>query len=175
MVLYFHHWSYWGVQMCPRSLAFEFFFSNLSATYSKSDCPYLPTLILHIASSCISFYVWCIFISFFSSVASYTFLGGAVVRNLPASARDARGMGSISGSGRILWMRKWQPTPVFLPRKSHGLKSLAGCHPWHHQRVRHNLGTKRQQHHARHFCILPGLFTQPLVFHSALTPPLCSL
>ena len=25
---------------------------------------------------------------------------------------------------------KWQPAPVFLPGKFHGLKSLASCHPW---------------------------------------------
>ena len=27
------------------------------------------------------------------------------------------------------WRRKWQPTPVFLPGKSHGWRSLAGCSP----------------------------------------------
>ena len=26
--------------------------------------------------------------------------------------------------------RAWQPTPVFLPRKSHGQRSLAGYSPW---------------------------------------------
>ena len=26
--------------------------------------------------------------------------------------------------------RQWQPTPVFLPGKSHGRKSLVGCSPW---------------------------------------------
>ena len=26
--------------------------------------------------------------------------------------------------------RKWQPTPVFLPGKVHGQRSLAGCSPW---------------------------------------------
>ena len=29
--------------------------------------------------------------------------------------------------GKIPWRRKWQPTPVFLPRKSHGHRSLVGC------------------------------------------------
>ena len=29
-------------------------------------------------------------------------------------------------SGKIPWRRKWQPTPVFLPGKSHGQRSLAG-------------------------------------------------
>ena len=26
--------------------------------------------------------------------------------------------------------RQWHPTPVLLPRKSHGLRSLEGCSPW---------------------------------------------
>ena len=32
--------------------------------------------------------------------------------------------------GKIPWRRKWQPTPVFLPGKSHGLRSLVGYRPW---------------------------------------------
>ena len=28
------------------------------------------------------------------------------------------------------WGRKWQPTPVFLPGKSHAQRSLAGYGPW---------------------------------------------
>ena len=31
---------------------------------------------------------------------------------------------------KIPWRRKWQPTPVFLPRKSHGQRSLVGYSPW---------------------------------------------
>ena len=30
------------------------------------------------------------------------------------------------------WRRKWQPTPVFLPRESQGWGSLVGCHLWGH-------------------------------------------
>ena len=29
-----------------------------------------------------------------------------------------------------LWRRQWHPTPVFLPGKSHGRRSLEGCSPW---------------------------------------------
>ena len=32
--------------------------------------------------------------------------------------------------GQIPWRRKWQPTSVLLPGKSHGQRSLAGCSPW---------------------------------------------
>ena len=28
------------------------------------------------------------------------------------------------------WRRKWHPTPVLLPRKSHGRRSLVGYNPW---------------------------------------------
>ena len=30
------------------------------------------------------------------------------------------------------WRRKWQPTPVFLPRESQGQRSLVGCWLWGH-------------------------------------------
>jgi len=30
----------------------------------------------------------------------------------------------------IAWRRQWHPTPVFLPRKFHGRRSLVGCSPW---------------------------------------------
>ena len=32
--------------------------------------------------------------------------------------------------GKIPWRRKWQPTPVFLPGKFHGWRSLVGYSPW---------------------------------------------
>ena len=31
---------------------------------------------------------------------------------------------------KILWRRKWQPTPVFTPGKSHGQRSPVGYSPW---------------------------------------------
>ena len=32
--------------------------------------------------------------------------------------------------GKIPWKRKWQPSPVFLPGKSHGPRSLGGYNLW---------------------------------------------
>ena len=29
-----------------------------------------------------------------------------------------------------IWRRQWHPTPVLLPGKSHGQRSLVGCSPW---------------------------------------------
>ena len=46
---------------------------------------------------------------------------------------------------KIPWRRKWQPSLVFLPGKSHGQRSLVGCTPWGCERVGHDLATKKQQ------------------------------
>ena len=40
------------------------------------------------------------------------------------------------------WIRNWQPTPVFLPGKSHGQRTLEGYSPWGRIRVRYDLVTK---------------------------------
>ena len=55
------------------------------------------------------------------------FPGDSAVNNSPAKARDA---GFNPCVRKILWRRKWQPAPVFLPGKSHGQRSLAGYSPW---------------------------------------------
>ena len=34
---------------------------------------------------------------------------------------------------KIPWRRKWQPTPVLLPGKSHGWRRLVGYSPWGHR------------------------------------------
>ena len=39
----------------------------------------------------------------------------------------AKGYGSQISTA---WRRKWQPTPGFMPAKSHGLRSLVGYNPW---------------------------------------------
>ena len=38
---------------------------------------------------------------------------------------------------KLPWRRKRQPTPVLLPRKFHGQRSLAGCSPWSHKKSQH--------------------------------------
>ena len=42
------------------------------------------------------------------------------------------------------WRREWLLTPVFLPEKAHGQRSLAGYCPWLCKRVGHNWATKQQ-------------------------------
>ena len=41
-----------------------------------------------------------------------------------------------------LLKRKGQPTPVFLPEKFQGQRSLVGYNPWGLKRVQHGLATK---------------------------------
>jgi len=55
------------------------------------------------------------------------FPGGSVVKNLPAKAGD-RKCRFNSWIRKIPWRIKWQSTPVFLARESHGQKSLAWSH-----------------------------------------------
>ena len=52
---------------------------------------------------------------------------------LNASLRENRRCRFDPWVGKISWRRKWQPTPVFLPGKSYGQRSLAGYSPWGHK------------------------------------------
>ena len=36
----------------------------------------------------------------------------------------------MATSHQLYWRRKWQPTPVFLPRESRGQRSLVGYRRW---------------------------------------------
>ena len=58
-----------------------------------------------------------------------------MVKNLPASTGATGDSGSIPGSGRSPWSRKWQPTPVLLPGESYGQKILVGYSPWGHKEL----------------------------------------
>ena len=60
------------------------------------------------------------------------------------SACQCRRCGIDPWVEKIPWRRKWQPTSVFLPGKSHGQRSLVGYSPWGLKRVRHDSVTKQQ-------------------------------
>ena len=49
--------------------------------------------------------------------------------DLKLSACNVEDLGLIPGSEKISWRWKWQPIPVFLPRESHGWRSLVGYSP----------------------------------------------
>ena len=53
-----------------------------------------------------------------------------VIKNLPVNAGDTKKHKFDPWVGKIPWRRKWLSTPVFLPGKSHGQRSLVGYSPW---------------------------------------------
>ena len=55
-------------------------------------------------------------------------LGDSVGKNVPT----VQEMQVQSTGLKISWRRKWQSTPVFLPGKSHGQRSLVGYSSWDH-------------------------------------------
>ena len=63
------------------------------------------------------------------------FPGGLMVKNPPSNAGDTSDMCSMPGLGRIPWIRKWQPAPVFLPGKLHGQRNLMVYSPWVHKEM----------------------------------------
>ena len=58
----------------------------------------------------------------------------------------ARSPFSLEGGKGKIWRRKWQPSPVFLPGKSHKPRSLAGYSLWRHKELDTNEG---QSMHSR--------------------------
>ena len=52
-----------------------------------------------------------------------------MVKSLLANVGDAERPEYDPWVRKIPWRRKWQTTPVFLPGKSHGQKSLGGYSP----------------------------------------------
>ena len=37
---------------------------------------------------------------------------------------------AVAAAAGFIWRRQWHPTPVLLPGKSHGWRSLVDCSPW---------------------------------------------
>ena len=87
------------------------------------------------------------------------FPGGSVVK-IPLQCGRCRFNSQVK---EIPWKRKWQPTPVFSPGKSHGQRSLEGYNPRGHKRVGHDLATKQQ----------PPSQTQPSILTPLSLAPSC--
>ena len=56
-------------------------------------------------------------------------MGGSAVKNSPAVQKMWETPGRSLGWEASL-EKEWQSTPVFMPGRSHGQKSLAGYSPW---------------------------------------------
>ena len=86
-----------------------------------------------------------------------TFQVALVVKNSLATAGDMR-WGFDPWVGKIPWRKAWQPAPVFLPGKPHGLRSPVGYSPWG-LRVRPDWNDLARTHLPGIFCThIPGIF-----------------
>ena len=71
---------------------------------------------------------------FFSSMSAKTmpsFPGGTSGKESTCQSRRCRRRGFDPWVRKIPCRRKWQPTPVFLPEKFHGQRSLTDYSPWY--------------------------------------------
>ena len=85
------------------------------------------------------------------------------VKNLPAM-QETQQMRVLSLVRKIPWKRKWQPTPVFLPGKLHGQRSLEG-YSLKVSRVTHT-GTHTHTHtHTHTRCEHQGKLDSACYFH----------
>ena len=67
------------------------------------------------------------------TITSHGFSCGSVSKECVCNAGDClqqRKLGFNPWVEKIPCRREWQPTPVCLPGKSHGQRSLVGCSPW---------------------------------------------
>jgi len=62
------------------------------------------------------------------------FPGGAGGKEPTCQCRRHKRYGFNPWVGKIPWKLAWQPTPVFLPGKSHKQRSLAGYNSWGHKK-----------------------------------------
>ena len=71
-------------------------------------------------------------------------------------------------AGKDFWRKKWQPTPLFLPREPHGQRSLVGYSPWGHkesntaERLSAHACTSLIKQVEDHTCHSVGLWIRPL-------------
>ena len=70
----------------------------------------------------------CVFIHLCNYICDFP--GGS---DSKASAYNVGDLGSVPGSGGSPGEGNGKPTPVFLPGKSHGWRSLVGYCPWGHR------------------------------------------
>ena len=91
------------------------------------------------------------------AVSDFIFSGSKITAGGDCSHEIKRrlllGRKVITSLDSIFRRRQWQPTPVLLPGKSHGWRSLVGCSPWGHNK---SDTTERLHFHFSLSCIGEG-------------------
>ena len=131
----------WGITRGAKLPEFEFWLHHALAGWPWQS---------HLTSLCLSLFTYKMSkLKYPSRVVIGFFTGGASGKECGCQCRRWKRCKCDPCIGKIPWRRKWQPTPVFLPGKSYGQRSLAGYSPWS-ARVRHDLATKPP--HGGHIC-----------------------
>ena len=120
----------------------SFYFTLLFSCFFFLDCIYisstrlLPGIVLFLVAFKTNFhfiypYFFLEHINIFPvflrrQVLSYAFISFLSPLYSACQCRRQEDKDLIPLLGRSCWGRKWQPTPVFLPEKSHGQRSLVG-------------------------------------------------
>ena len=97
--------------------------------------------------------------------------GGTTGKKPTCQCRRLKRHGFNPWVGKIPWRRTWQPTPVFLPRESHGQRSLAGYSPCG-RRVRHTEQVSTVQQVSQLIWLCSPQPTAPKPVLSLCHPPL---
>ena len=111
---------------CQRQQQFQVVVCTLCNTINTGSSDLALTLVSNICQALCSnsLCILCIEISGFTDGS-----------DSKESASNGRRTGFDPWVGKIPWRREWQPTPVFLPGKFHGQRSLAGYSPWYHKEL----------------------------------------
>ena len=105
-----------------------------SLDHSRSgDGTEMWTGLILLVSSCVTLWPWKCRSAFLS--LSPHLLGLRRWLSGKESACQCRRCGFYPWVRKIRWRRAWQPTPVSLPGKSHGQRSLVGHSPWGHKEM----------------------------------------
>ena len=73
--------------------------------------------------------------------------------------------------GKIPWSRRWQPTPIFLPGKFYGQRSLAGCSIWSCKELDTTELLSTHTHTHTHTCICIAITTLRIQNSSTTATP----
>ena len=120
----------WGTMLCPFSskMGYKLGYIGKLHTFETSlffSCLYSNKEYKIHVKRWMKLLFWEDTFIYLTSFRPKDFPGSLVVKNPPAHTGDT---GSIPGWEDL--RRKWQPTPIFLPGKSHEQRSLEGCRPW---------------------------------------------
>ena len=119
----------WAINTCAM-------IADNPVLFPMSDCQHLGKKAGYFSSLCPAMawswklHNWVLISYFASPFQTGDFPGGSDGKSVCLQCRRS---GFDSWVGKIPWRRKWQPTPVFLPGKFHGQRSLVGYSQWGHK------------------------------------------